>query len=93
MLCELFAAKDLALNLPHDNDASVTCRVIIPEMLTYHALLETKSLQKYVGCDPVARIETDLLNQLMGTTGRAQNIGYSGDGIESMVTFSKRYFP
>jgi hypothetical protein len=76
-----------------DKGASVTRRVISPEMLTYHALLETKSLHEHMSCDRVARIEMALLNQLMETTGLDKNIGWSGDGIKNMVTFSIRYFP
>jgi hypothetical protein len=72
--------------------ASVRCRAISPETLTYHALLEAKSLHEYVGYNLVARIEMAVLNQLMGTTGLAQNIEYSGNRIESMITFLRGYF-
>jgi hypothetical protein len=76
-----------------DKGTSATCRVISPEMLTYHALLDPESLQEYVGGGRMARIEMGLLNQLMGTTRRAQNIGCLGDGIETLIAFSIRYSP
>jgi hypothetical protein len=61
-----------------DKGASVTSRVISREMLIYHVLLEIKSLQEYVGCDLVARIEMAVLNQLMGTTRRARTSDVRG---------------
>jgi hypothetical protein len=70
-----------------NKDASVTSRAISPERFAYHALLETKSLQECVGGDRMVIIEMTVLNQFMETTGRAQNIGCLGDGLESMVTF------
>jgi hypothetical protein len=37
--------------------------------------------------DVLARIETGRLNKPMGTTGRAENIGSSGDTVLSRITF------
>jgi hypothetical protein len=34
-------------------------------------------VHEYVSCDALARIETGLLNELMGTTGRADIVGSS----------------
>jgi hypothetical protein len=49
-------------------------------------------MPEYVNCDVLARIETGLLNELMGTTGRADNAGSSGDTVANRLNFSVRYF-
>jgi hypothetical protein len=47
---------------------------------------------EYVSCDVLARLETELLNEFMRPTGRADNVGFSGDTVMSGVAFSVHYF-
>jgi hypothetical protein len=47
---------------------------------------------KNVSSHVLARIETGLLNELMRTTGRADNVISSGDTLVSRITSSARYF-
>jgi hypothetical protein len=43
-------------------------------------------------CEVLARIGTALLNKLTEKTGLAHNVGYSGDGGVSRITFAIYYF-
>jgi hypothetical protein len=64
-----------------DRDNSVASRIHAPQIRAYDALARTKRLPEYVSCDVLARIRTMLLNQLMGTAGRAQNPGWWGNEV------------
>jgi hypothetical protein len=66
--------------------------VLGPQTLAYDALPGTKCLLEYVNCDVMARIGRIHLNKFMGTTGLAQNVGYSGNKVVSTATFCIRYF-
>jgi hypothetical protein len=75
-----------------DRDGSVMSRILGPQILTDDALPRTKCLPEYVSCDELARIGRILLNKLMGTTGRAQNIELSRNDVVSMAVFCIGYF-
>jgi hypothetical protein len=62
-------------------------RVLEPQILAYGALPGTEYLPEYVSCDVLARIGMILLNKLMGTAGRAENAGCSGNEVASTTTF------
>jgi hypothetical protein len=70
---------------------SVTLRSPEPDMLANHALRVTQCAVEYVRCDGLARIDIGALNKLLGTIGRAENIGSSRDHVMSLVTFSINY--
>jgi hypothetical protein len=45
----------------------------------------------YMNSNVLARIGMYLLNKLTDTTGRAHDVGCSGDGVASKLTISRRY--
>jgi hypothetical protein len=69
-----------------------TSRAINPAQLADHALRATKCVFGYLLCAILARIGTAVLNELMGTTGRTENIEWLQDEVRNMTTFSVRYF-
>jgi hypothetical protein len=56
-----------------DRDSNITAHVASPEILARHSW-EKRRVPEYVSCDGLARLETGLLNEFMGTTGRADNV-------------------
>jgi hypothetical protein len=74
-----------------DTNRSIIVRVPRSEILACHSW-EIIRVLEYVGCDILARIKTGFLNELMGTTGRADNFGSSRDTVMIRVTFSMCYF-
>jgi hypothetical protein len=75
-----------------ERDGNVTSRIIGAQIITFDALPGTKYLPEDVNCDVVARIGRIHLNELIGTTGGAQNVGCSGNEVVSMAAFCIRYF-
>jgi hypothetical protein len=63
-------------------------RTLGPQIFAYHTLFGRECLPEYVSCDVLARIETTLLNKLMGRAGQAENVGRSGNEVASTATFS-----
>jgi hypothetical protein len=57
---------------------TIKSRVVSPQMLTYHVLPKTECLPEYATCGVLSRIRTGVLNKLMGTTGRVDNVGCLG---------------
>jgi hypothetical protein len=78
--------------LLRDRHGDVALRALSPEMLANHMLRGRKCSLEYVHCDVLARVGTAVLNKFMGTTGRAQNIGWERDEVTSMVPCPIRYF-
>jgi hypothetical protein len=74
-----------------DRNSRITSHVPGPEILGHHSW-EIKREFEHVICDVLARIETGLLNEFMGTTGRADHVGCSGDTVVGRVMFSVHYF-
>jgi hypothetical protein len=54
------------------------------------SFMRIRCVPEDVNCDVLARLETGLLNELMGTTGRADNVGSSRE--QSDGSFSVYYF-
>jgi hypothetical protein len=75
-----------------DRDGCVTLHVCTSEMREFHALPERKGLLESVNCDVLARMETTLLNELMGMTGRGAEGQMFGEEVVSISTFSMGYF-
>jgi hypothetical protein len=73
-----------------NRDSSITLRVPSAEILACHSW-EIRHVPEYMNCDVLVRLETGFLNELMGKTGRADNVGSSGDTAMSRVTFSVDY--
>jgi hypothetical protein len=44
-------------------------------------------MPEYVSCDLLAKIGTTPLKKLMGTAGRAENVGCSGNEVVNNLTF------
>jgi hypothetical protein len=59
-----------------DRDDNVEAHVLGPQTRAYHGLWGRKCLFEDVNYFVQARIGTTVLNKLMGTTGRAENVGY-----------------
>jgi hypothetical protein len=75
-----------------DRDGNGTSRILDAQIIADDALPGTKCLFEYVSCNVVARIGRIHLNKLMGTTGRAQNVGCSGNEVVTRATFCIHYF-
>jgi hypothetical protein len=71
--------------------SSITPRVPSQEILACHSW-EIRRMPEDVSCGVLARFETRLLNELMGTTGRADDVGPSGDTVMSRLAFYVHYF-
>jgi hypothetical protein len=70
------------------NSNIITSRFLSTGILAYHSW-EIIRVPEYVSCDVLVRIETGFLNEFMGTTGQADNVGSSRNTV---VTFSVHYF-
>jgi hypothetical protein len=75
-----------------DRNGSVTPHILGPQIIADDALTRTKCPFEYLNCEAVTRIGTILLNKLMGTTGRAQNVRCSGSAVVGTGAFSIYYF-